>query len=369
MKFLCTKSNLLKGVSIASKAVPSKTTMPILECFLINAYGSTIKITANDMEIGIETVIDGTVIENGSIAVNARLFSDIIRKLPDNEICIQMIENNQIKITCEKAKFVIGYKNIQEFSALPDVLKSKSIVISQYYLKKIIGQTIFSIAEGESNILMTGECFEVNGNNLKVTALDACRISIRNITLKENYGKTKCIVPGKTLNDLTRIIEGDMDKDVNIYFSNNHIMFEFENTKVVSRVIEGEFFKIDQMLSFDYQVKVRANKNELYDSIDRATLLINESDKKPIVMDIKDENISIRMKSFAGTMNEEVEILKEGKDLMIAFNPKFIKDALKAIDDEEITMYMVNAKNPCIIKDDNESFIYMILPVNFIPEV
>ena len=369
MKFLCTKSNLLKGVSIASKAVPSKTTMPILECFMINAYGSTIKITANDMEIGIETVIEGMVIENGSIAVNARLFSDIIRKLPDNEVCIQIIENNQVKITCEKARFVIGYKNIQEFSALPDVIKNHSITISQYSLKKIIGQTIFSIAENESNLMMTGECFEVSGNNLKITALDSCRISIRNISLKEIYEKTKCIVPGKTLNDLTKIIEGDMDKDVEIYFSSNHIMFEFEDTKVVSRVIEGEFFKIDQMLSFDYQVKVRANKNELYDSIDRATLLINESDKKPLVMDIKDDHVGIKIKSFSGTMNEEVEILKEGKDLMIAFNPKFIKDALRAIDDEEVSLYMVNAKNPCIIKDENESYIYMILPVNFIPEV
>lgn len=365
MKFLCTKSNILKGVSIASKAVPSKTTMPILECFLINAFNDTIMITANDMELGIETKIEGTVLENGSIAVNARLFSDIIRKLPDNEICIQIIENQQIKITCEKAKFVIGYKNIQEFSSLPDVVKSKGIEISQYNLKKIIGQTIFSIADSDNNILMTGELFEVNGNNLKVVALDGHRISIRHITLKDHYEKTKCIVPGKTLNDISKILDGDIDKSVNIYFSANHIMFEFDNTRVVSRVIEGEYFKIEQMLSFDYQTKIKLNKNEIYNSIDRATLLINESDKKPIIMEINENNMAIKMKSFIGTMNEEVEIEKEGKDLMIAFNPKFIKDALRAIDDDEVTLYMVNAKAPCIIKDENETYIYLILPVNF----
>lgn len=365
MKFLCTKSNIIKAVSIASKAVPSKTTMPILECFMINASDDTITITANDMELGIETKIEGKVFESGSIAVNARLFSDIVRKLPDNEITIQVIENQQIKITCEKSKFVIGYKNVQEFSSLPDVSKEKSIEISQYYIKKIISQTIFSIADSDNNVIMTGELFEINGNNLKVVALDGHRISIRHLSLKENYEKTKCIVPGKTLNDISKILDGDMDKSVFIYFSKNHIMFEFDDTKVVSRVIEGEYFRIDQMLSFDYQTKIKLNKNELYNSIDRATLLTSEADKKPIIMDIFEGNMSIKMKSFIGTMNEEVDIEKEGKDLMIAFNPKFIKDALKAIDDEEVTLYMVNAKAPCIIKDDNETYIYLILPVNF----
>lgn len=365
MKFLCTKTNILKGVSIASKAVPSKTTMPILECFLINAYDDSIMITANDMELGIETKIEGKVIDGGSIAVNAKLFSDIIRKLPDNEICIEIIENQQIKITCEKARFIIGYKNIQEFSSLPEVVKENCIEISQFNLKKIIGQTIFSIADSDNNVIMTGELFEINGNKLKVVALDGHRISIRHITLKESYDNTKCIVPGKTLNDISKILSDDIEKNVSIYFNSNHIMFEFDDTKVVSRVIEGEYFKIDQMLSFDYQTKLKISKSELYSSIDRATLLVNESDKKPIIMDIFENSMSLKMQSFMGTMNEEIEIEKEGKDIMIAFNPKFIKDALRAIDNDEVTLYMVNSKAPCIIKDDNESFIYLILPVNF----
>ena len=144
-----------------------------------------------------------------------------------------------------------------------------------------------------------------------------------------------------------------------------HIVFEFENTTVVSRLIEGEYFKIDQMLSSDYDTKVRINKRELLDCIDRATLLVKEGDKKPIIMNITDGNMELRINSFIGSMNEDIDIDKDGKDIMIGFNPKFFIDALRVIDEEEVNLYMVNPKAPCFIKDDEGKFIYLILPVNF----
>ncbi len=365
MKIICSKSNLLYGVNIVSKAVPTRTTMAILECILIDASAGEIKLTANDMELGIETKIEGEIEERGIIALDAKVFSDIVRKLPDNEVVIETDSSFKTTITCEKAKFNIIGKSGEDFSYIPYIERNEEITISQFTLKEVIRQTIFSIADNDNNKLMTGELFEINENSLKVVSLDGHRISIRNIELKNNYEHKKVVVPGKTLQEISKILPGNADEDVSMYLSDNHIVFEFGNTTVVSRLIEGEYFKIEQMLSSDYETKVKINKRELLDCIDRATLLVKEGDKKPIIMNITDDKMELKINSFIGSMNEEIDITKDGKDILIGFNPKFFIDALRVIDEEEVTLYMVNPKAPCFIRDENETFIYLILPVNF----
>ena len=365
MKIICTKSNLVKGVNVVSKAVPSKTTMPILECILIDATTDIIKFTANDMELGIETTVEGDILEKGVIAIDAKIFSEIVRKLPDNDVVIECDNNLQTTITCEKAKFNISCKSGEDFSYLPYVEKTETITLSQFTLKEIIRQTIFSIADNDSNKLMTGELFQIQDNMLKVVSLDGHRISIRKTELKDVYQSRKVVVPGKTLMEVSKILSGEAESEVTISFTNNHIVFEFDNTVVVSRLIEGEYFRIDQMLSSDYETKVKINKKEFLNCIDRATLLVKEGDKKPIIINILDDVMELKIKSQIGSMNEEIMISKEGRDLLIGFNPKFLIDALRVIDDEEVTLYLMNPKAPCFIKDDKENYIYLILPVNF----
>ncbi len=365
MKIICSKLNLVKGVNIVSKAVPSKTTMPILECILIDATTDIIKFTANDMELGIQTEVEGEIIDRGMIAIDDKIFSEIVRKLPENDVTITTDENLQTTIVCEKAVFDISGKPGEEFSYLPAIEKEDSITISQFTLKEVIRQTIFSISDMESNKLMTGELFEIDNSMLRVVSLDGHRISIRRIALKDEVNNKKLIVPGKTLIEISKILSGEAESMVNISYTNNHIVFEFDQTIVVSRLIEGEYFKIDQMLSNDYETKVRINKKELLSCIDRATLLVKEGDKKPIIINIDDEVMELKIRSQIGSMNEEIYINKEGKNLMIGFNPRFLLEALRNIDDEEITLYLMNAKAPCFIKDDEESYIYLILPVNF----
>lgn len=365
MKIVCSKSNLLSGVQIVSKAVPSKTTMSILECILVDTRNGEIKLTANDMELGIETIIDGEIIEKGMIALDAKIFLEIVRKLPDNDIMIETNDTFKTTITCEKAKFNIIGKSGEDFSFLPEIERDDSIILSQFTLKEIIRQTIFSIADNDNNKLMTGELFEINDDTLKVVSLDGHRISIRKISLKNSYQNKKVVVPGKTLSEISKILSGDMDKDVNMYFTDKHILLEFDSTIVVSRLIEGEYFNINQMLSSDYETKVKINKKELLNCIDRATLLVKEGDKKPIIIDIKDGSMQLKMNSTVGSMDEEIDIAKEGKDLMIGFNPKFLIDSLRVIEDEEVDLYMVNPKAPCFIRNSEESYIYVILPVNF----
>ena len=229
----------------------------------------------------------------------------------------------------------------------------------------MIRQTIFSIADNENNKMMTGELFEVKENILKVVSLDGHRISIRKIELKESYDHKKVVVPGKTLIEISKILSGEVNDEVKIFFTNNHIVFEFDETVVVSRLIEGEYFRIDQMLSNDYETKVKINKREFLNCIDRATLLVKEGDKKPIIVQIGDGSMELKINSQVGSMNEQIDIIKEGKDILIGFNPKFLIDALRVIDDEEISIYLVNPKAPCFIKDEHEEYVYLILPVNF----
>nr|WP_294529220.1 DNA polymerase III subunit beta [uncultured Blautia sp.] len=364
MKIICSKNNLLKSVSISLKAVPSKTTMPILECILIDASASLIKFTTNDMEIGIETIVEGTIEEKGMVALDAKIFYEIIRRLPDNDVTIKTDDKFTATITCEKAKFTIPGKSGEDFAYLPMIERDEPLTLSQYTLKNMICQTIFSIAVNENNKLMTGELFEIKDNCLKIVSLDGHRIAIRKMPLKRDYSDKKVVVPGKTLIEISKILSGEVDDQVSIFFTKNHILFEFDQTMVVSRLIEGEYFRIDQMLSSDYETKLTINKKEFLSCIDRATLLVSEGDKKPIIISITDSSMELRIDSAMGSMNEDIDISKDGKDIVIGFNPKFMIDALKVIDDENINIYLVNPKAPCFIRDDEESYTYLILPVN-----
>ena len=200
---------------------------------------------------------------------------------------------------------------------------------------------------------------------MRVVALDGHRISIRRIQLKDQYDPLKVIVPGKTLNEVSKILSGEVDDEVKLFFTDKHIMFEFHDTLVLSRLIEGEYYKIDQMLSGDYETRVTINKREFLSCIDRATLLIKESEKRPVIIQITDGSMELRINSSIGSMNEDITIQKEGKDILIGFNPRFLMDALRVIDEEDIEIYLFNPKAPCFIKDKEESYIYLILPVNF----
>jgi len=368
MKLTFKQENLLNALGIVSKAIPSKTTNPILECILFDASGKEIKLTANDMELGIETVVEGNIEEKGKIALDAKLIYEIIRKLEggEDDIVIESKEDFSTVISCNQAVFNIQGRDGEEFAYLPEIEKDNYICLSQFTLREVIRQTIISAAFNETNKMMSGEYIEVSGDKAKFVTLDGHRISIRNIVMKEKYGNAKVIVPGKTLTEISKIITGDNDSEVMIYFGKNQIIFEFDKTIVISRLIEGEYFHIEHMLSEDYETKITINKNKFLNSIDRSLILIRENDHKPIILDIGEGSLKLKVKSSYGTMDAEIPCEKEGKDILIAFNPKFLMDALRVIDDETVDIYMTNPKSPCFIRDEKETYIYLILPVNFI---
>ena len=365
MKIRISKENLMKAIQIVSRAVPSKTTMSILQCIMINASGAEICLVANDMELGIQTIAQGIILERGMIAVDAQIFSNIVRKLPDSDVSIDTI-GEKVMIRCENAKFAILGRDGSDFAFLPEIDRSVGIRLSQYTLRDMITKTIFSISTNESNGMMTGELLEITNHHIRMVALDGHRIATRRAELREFYENRKVIIPGKTLTEIGKILGGDTEKAADLFFTDKHILFAFDDTIVVSRLIEGEYYKVDKMLSSNYKTRVICRRRELLDCLDRATLLVKEEDKKPVIIMIRDDEMELRINTTLGSMDEVIAIRKEGDDLNIGFNPKFLIDALRVIDEEEIAMYLVSPKAPCFIRDAEDMYCYLILPVNFI---
>lgn len=365
MKLQIAKSNLLEGIQIVSRAVPSKTTMTILQCILIDASGLDIRLIANDMELGIQTTVPGMILEKGIVALDAQIFANIVRKLPDADVMIT-VSGEKVQISCEKARFHIMGHDGSDFVYLPAVERKEEIRISQFSLREMISRTIFSISGNETSGMMTGELMEIRGNIMRIVALDGHRIAIRNVELNESYEDRKAIIPGKTLNEIGKILSGDTEKMVSIYFTRQHVLFAMEDTIVVSRLMEGEYYRIDKMLSTSYTTKVTVQRKELMSCIDRAILLVKEEDKRPVIMMITDESVELKISTALGSLDEVIEIDKEGPDMNIGFNPRFLIDALRAADDEYLNLYLVSSKAPCFIRDDAGRYCYLVLPVNFI---
>ena len=366
MKIVAQKQELMKSLGIVLRAVPSRTTMSILYCILIDATVDTIHFTANDMELGIETTVNGLIEERGLICLDARMFSEIIRKMPENDVTIEVGSDLQAVISCENSVFHITGKDTAEFSPLPPIDRKAPVVLTQFQLREMIRQTIFSISPNDSNKIMTGEYLQIRENEIRLVGLDGHRIAIRRLLLDTDYENREVIIPGKTMNEIGKILTGEMEDEVSLYFTKNHVLFEMDGTTVVSRLIEGTYFRVDQMLSNDFETKITVSKTALSSAVDRALLFTSEADKRPLVVTIGQDVMNMKIVSPVGSMSDDVEIEMEGKELKIGFNPKFILDVLRVIDSDEILIYFLNSKAPCFIRDEAQSYIYMVLPVNFV---
>ena len=369
MKISFKKQDLVNALNISSKAVAQRTTMPILECILIEANEDGVSFTANDMELGINTKISSekcNVIEGGRTAVEAKLFFDIIRKISsdDGSDIIFTKKDSIIEINCDNSLFKIQERDADQFPVLELISDDKYISVSQFTLKEVIKDTIFSISQNDSNKMMTGELFEISKNKLRIISLDGHRVSIRNLTLEEEYKERKVIVPGKTLTEISKIIGNDPDLDVEIYFTKDHILFDLDETIAVSRLIDGDYFNIEGMIPKDHEIMMEISKKDFQECIDRATLLLKEKTNKPIIMDIGEADMELKVETAVGSMSERLEITKEGKKMLIGFNPKYLLDMLKVIDEEKVSLYMTKPNAPCIVRDEEKTYLYLVLPVN-----
>ena len=367
MKIVCYKDTILKAINSVVKAVASKTTMPILEGILIQTNDKEIKLTTYDLELGIEYVINCEVNEQGSCVVNATMFSEIIRKLPDSEIHITLNSNNLLEIECEGALYKLTTMNPDEFPELPKIEVENSIELEQGVLKGMIRKTIFAVSTEENRPIFTGCLFEVENNKLNLVAVDGFRLALRSMYLQTKSNNFSAVIPGKTLNEVNKILS-DSFENVKIGIAKNQALFEMDNCKIVTRILDGEFLNYKSVIPSNWETRIRVNKSNLQNSFERISLIsassIEKEKKYPVKVSIDIGKLIISCTNQTGEAKEELYVSTEGKNIEAGFNPKYFLDSLKAIDDEEVFVEFGTSISPCLVKSvENNDYVYMILPI------
>ena len=367
MKFSCYKDKMLKAINSVVRGVASKTTMPILEGILIQTNDNEIKLTTYDLEIGIEYIIECDIKEQGSTVVNAIMFSEIIRKLPDTEIEITVNENNLLEIECEGSHYKLATMNPDEFPELPKIEIENSVEIEQNTLKTMIRKTIFAVSTEESRPIFTGCLMEVENNKLNLVAVDGFRLALRRIYLNKKTEDFSAVIPGKTLNEVNKILL-DSFETVKIGIAKNQALFEMDNCKVVTRILDGEFLNYKNVIPSNWETRIKVNKANLQDCFERISLIssssIEKEKKYPVKVQVDIGKVTISCTNQTGDAKEELFLTTEGKNLEVGFNPKYFLDSLKVIEDEEVYVEFGSSISPCLIKAiENNDYVYMILPI------
>lgn len=364
MKLYCSRELLLNALTIANKAISNKTTLDILKCVLLTATNEKFVVTATDLEIGIQSApIEAKIEEEGSIAVDAHLFTEIIRKVNGDNVLIQTNVKYETSISCGFSDFKIMGQNGEEFPALPEVEKKYAYKMFQCDLKNMIRQTIFSVAQEESKPILTGELLELKKDCVQIVSVDGYRISFRKEKLFESAKETKVIIPAKTLSEIHKILAAEQ-KDVLLYITDKQVLFDIDGNMIISRLLEGEYIRYEQSFSNDYKTKFCVNTNDFLQTLERASLVSKDSKKTPVKLDIAEKKLIVKAQAEIGTAYEEIEIELEGKPLQIAFNPKYLIDVLRAVDEERVSIQFTTSLSPCIIKSlKSDAFRYLILPL------
>lgn len=365
MKFCCSKQILQDAISIVAKAVTGNSNLPILKGILLEISNSQMRMTATDTDITIQSFTEINSSSNGSIVLDARVFGDIVKMLPNDEVEITIDEELNTEIKCNKVQFKIKGLNADEYPKPLPINQNESFIMSQELLKTMIRKTSFAASQDELKPILTGVLFEIQDENLNMVAVDGYRLALRKCKIDNNNIKKDVVVPAKTLNEVMKLLE--LDKDVKIYISNNYILFDLGNSYVYSRLLEGDFLNYNPILQNECTTRVRVNTKQFLSGIERASLIINSKDNKsiPVKLNIVDEKVVITANSDIGQVYEEVVTVNDGRDLEIGFNPKYIIDIFKILDNEE-EVYMEYSSNlsPCIIKAiDSGKFTYLILPI------
>jgi len=366
MKFSCKQQILTKALNIVSKAVTIRTTIPILKGILLKVdENGILTMSASDLDLSIEKKIKVENSSPGSIVVLSKLFGDIIRKLPDETITIE--ENDgKVNIKCSNSEFnIIGLPSDEFPNINPAEDNEEKLSFNKEILKDMIKKTSFAASIDENKGVITGILIEMEENYLNMVAVDGFRMAIAKEPMK-NKKREDIIISAKILNEISRIISESEDEkeDIEMLLNDKKALFVMEDTKVVLRLLEGKFMDYKRILPNESSCRVVLNKNDFMNSIERASLLAKVGKNNLVKLDIKENSIEITSKSEEGNVKEKVIVSKEGQDVIIGFNSKYLLDSLKVIDDENIVLLFNNSVSPCLIKPvSGEAFEYLILPV------
>lgn len=363
MKFKCQQQELSAAINMVTKAVSSKTTLPILSGIYFEAKGDQLRLIGNDLNLSIETFMDSIIEKEGSTVIPARLFSELIRKLPNAEIEFEVNETNVVSIHCMESSFKLVGLPGNEYPELPEIDDKNSFLMDKELFSNMIRQTHFAISQDESRPILTGALLEIENGKFNMVAIDGFRMAIKRAIVKTELSK-KAVVPGRTLSEINKILsQMDQKGDLRISFDDKQVLFSMNKFKVYSRLLAGEFINYNQILPNEYKALAFVSTDEFLTSIDRSFLMARENKNIAIKLEVKDDYIRISSNSEMGSSVEKVKIKLEGQDLEIGFNPKYLIDALKIIDSENIKMEFINNVSPCIIRpDDSDNYTYLVLP-------
>ena len=362
MKIICNQKLLAHKIGISQKAINGKTTLELLKGILISAKDNQLKLTGYDLEIGIETYAQAEIIEEGEIVVNARLFGDIIRKLPDSFVEIETDNENNVYINCVNSRFKIKGDSAKEYPRLPEVKEEDLYNIPQDLLKNMIKQTVFAISQDQSKPILMGELLEIVDGNISLVAIDGYRLAVRSCAVDNMINNAKVIIPGKTLTDVNSLLSSE--ETVKLGFDEKNAIFIINDTKIITRLLDGEFIDYKKLLPREHNSKVKLNTKDLLNSIERASLLSQTEKNNLIKLSIRDNVMVITSNNDKGDVKEVVSLQLEGDYLDIAFNSRYFLEGLKNIDSEEIYIEFTTNVNPCIIRPaDGVKYTYLLLPV------
>lgn len=363
MKVICNQRDLSTGINIVQKAVSIKTTMPILTGIYLKAAGDKLKLVGTDLDLGIETYIDAEVLSPGEVVISSRIFGEIVRKFPDDDVSIDVDSENNVVLRCQNSEFTLIGQPAAEYPELPTIDEKEAYLISKDLFGNMIRQTVFACSIDETRPILTGVLMEIEDKQINMVALDGYRMAFRRGAV-QNEKNSKEVVPGKTLMEVSRILNEDPNESVRIFFTDKHVLFHIDQTRIISRLLEGEFINYKQIIPNQHKTKVKVNKKELSDSIERASLLAREGKNNLIRLSIRDEEMIIHSNAEIGKVFECVRIELEGEDLDIGFNSKYFLDGIRAIDSEEVILNFTTNLNPCIMQPiDSDSYTYLVLPV------
>ena len=366
MKFICNQQKLSKTLNTASKAVSSRTTLPVLKGIMMEASADgKLTLKASDLEISIQKEIDVEVIEEGCAVVVSKLFGDIIRKLPNEEIIIEKTEEGHILIKANSSEFTVVTLPADEFPKIKDNEDdNEKLVFDAKKFKEMVGKTSFAASIDESKGVLVGVLTEIEKDSVQMVALDGFRLAVAKERM-ESEKENRFIISAKIINEISKIISEDEDTEyIEISLGSKKAVFKIGNTEVILRLMEGEYIKYRDIIPDDGTTEVRIGKAILLESIERASLLAKEGKNNLIKMIIKNNLMTITSRSEEGNVKEEIVMEKTGEDLDIGFNSKFVMDVLKVIDDEEISMNFKTGTSPCVVRPvEGDAYEYLILPV------
>lgn len=363
MHFTCSVADMVNALTIATRAIAARSTMQIMEGVLLTTCPEGIRLTCSDLSLGIETHIDAEVAREGSVVLPGKLLAEIVRKLPEGQLEIKINEKNIATILCQGSKTTLSGLAAEEYPVLPEVEASKKIVMTQSVLREMIQRTTFAIATDETRPILSGCLLDFSGNELTIVALDGFRLAMRKETFEEEIPAFSAVVPGKALNEIAKILD-DSQSPVTLVWGVSHLLAEMGGTRVLARLLEGEFIRYQQILPNEWQTRVCVSKTDFVEAMDRASLMAREGKNNLVKLHIDEEMMLITSNAEMGEVREELTVQFEGRAIDIAFNVRYLSDTLRVIEDENIVLRFNSNVSPCVLCPTfGEKYLYLALPV------